>query len=98
MAPGVIARTCLSLVPMAVVRGPMRRTGPVRPSAAALDRSHQLKLARYRAALDAGASPATVAPWIAETEAEKASYALRSPERRPRMTQQEIKFIVTRCG
>jgi site-specific DNA recombinase len=53
------------------------------------------KLAQYRAALDAGASPATVAAWIAETEAETASYALRSPKRRPRMTQQEIKFIVT---
>jgi hypothetical protein len=34
------------------------------------------KLAQYRAALDAGANPATVAAWIAETEAEKASYAL----------------------
>jgi site-specific DNA recombinase len=32
------------------------------------------KLARYRAALDAGASPTTVAGWIAETEAEKARY------------------------
>ena len=29
------------------------------------------KLASYRAALDAGASPATVAAWIAETEAER---------------------------
>jgi hypothetical protein len=29
-------------------------------------------LARYREALDSGASPATVAAWIAETEAEKA--------------------------
>ena len=31
------------------------------------------KLVQYRAALDAGASPATVAAWIAETEAERAS-------------------------
>jgi hypothetical protein len=30
----------------------------------------------YRAALDAGASPATVATWIAETEAEKARYLI----------------------
>jgi site-specific DNA recombinase len=38
------------------------------------------KLASYRAALDAGASPATVAAWIAETEAEKAGYlAARRP-------------------
>ena len=34
------------------------------------------KLAQYRAALDAGASPATVAAWIAETEAEKAGYQI----------------------
>jgi len=55
------------------------------------------KLAQYRAALDAGASPATVATWIAETEAEKASYALamrRTATRRPRMTEAEIKAIV----
>jgi hypothetical protein len=31
------------------------------------------KLAQYRAALDAGANPATVAGWIAETEAEIAA-------------------------
>jgi hypothetical protein len=43
MAAGVIAGTCLSLVSMAVVRMPMCSTGPVRPSAAALDGSHQLK-------------------------------------------------------
>ena len=40
------------------------------------------KLAQYRAALDAGANPATVAPWIAETEAEKASYTLVTSNRR----------------
>ena len=34
------------------------------------------KLAQYRAALDAGANPATVAAWIAETEAEKAACVL----------------------
>ena len=34
------------------------------------------KLAQYRAALETGANPAPVAAWIAETEAEKASYAL----------------------
>jgi hypothetical protein len=32
-----------------------------------------VKLAQYRAVLDAGASLATVAAWIAETEAERAS-------------------------
>jgi len=41
------------------------------------------KLAQYRAALDAGANPATVAAWIDETEAQKASCALvmRRPNR-----------------
>jgi len=34
------------------------------------------KLAQYRATLDAGANSDKVAAWIAETEAEKASYAL----------------------
>jgi hypothetical protein len=34
------------------------------------------KLAQYRAAFDAGANSATVAAWIAETEAERATHAL----------------------
>jgi site-specific DNA recombinase len=55
------------------------------------------KLAQYRAALDAGANSATVAAWIAETEAERAAYelAMRRDEPRPRrMTEAEIKAIV----
>jgi len=59
------------------------------------------KLAQYRAALDAGANPATVAGWIAETEAEKASYALvmrRSDQPRARMTEQEIKAVVDKLA
>jgi site-specific DNA recombinase len=54
------------------------------------------KLAQYRAILDAGANSGTVAAWIAETEAEKASYALsaRRPEPPRRMTEQEINAIV----
>lgn len=54
------------------------------------------KLAQYRAALDAGASPATVAAWIAETEAERARYqvSMRQVVVRPRMTGAEIKAIV----
>ncbi|MGH3170680.1 MAG: hypothetical protein ACRDN0_33010 [Trebonia sp.] len=55
------------------------------------------KLGQYRAALDAGANPATVAAWIAETEAEKASCALvmRKPATtRHRMTEAEIEVIV----
>jgi len=60
------------------------------------------KLAQYRATLDAGASPATVAVWIAETEAEKAGYlAVKSPTgggARGRMSKAEIKAIVDRLA
>jgi site-specific DNA recombinase len=59
------------------------------------------KLAQYRAALDAGANPATVAAWIAETEAEKAGYrvTMRPAAVKPkRMSEAEIKAIVDRLG
>jgi site-specific DNA recombinase len=59
------------------------------------------KLTQYRAALDAGASPPTVAAWIAETEAEKATYTLaarKTMSRRPRMTEDEIKAIVDKLA
>jgi Recombinase len=59
------------------------------------------KLAGYGAALDAGASPATVVAWIADTEAEKAGYlAARRPSgaRRRRMSEAEIKAIVDRLA
>jgi site-specific DNA recombinase len=43
------------------------------------------KLNQYQAALHVGASPATVAGWIAETEAEKASQSRTAqPARRAR--------------
>lgn len=57
------------------------------------------KLAQYRATLDAGADPVTVAGWITETEAERARYqaARRArPERRSaRMTSAEISSVIT---
>jgi site-specific DNA recombinase len=60
------------------------------------------KLAQYRAALDAGANPATVAAWIAETEAEKAGYQLvarqSGTKQRRRMSEAEIKAIVDRLA
>jgi site-specific DNA recombinase len=58
------------------------------------------KLAQYRAALDAGASPITVAAWIAETEAEKASYRLgaRQAPARPRMTEAETQAVVDKLA
>jgi site-specific DNA recombinase len=58
------------------------------------------KLAQYRAALDAGANSATVAAWIAETEAERATYtlAMRRYEPPRRMTEAEIKAIVDKLA
>ena len=60
------------------------------------------KLAQYHAALDAGASPATVAAWIAETEAERARYeaGLRKAPAAPRqrMTEAEIRSIVDKLA
>jgi hypothetical protein len=60
------------------------------------------KLTGYRAALDAGASPATVVACIADTEAEKARYlAVRRPSssaRRRRMSEAEIEAIVDRLA
>jgi site-specific DNA recombinase len=58
------------------------------------------KLGQYRAALDAGGNPATVAAWIAETEAEKAGYELsaRRTTTRQRMTEAEIRSVVDRLA
>jgi hypothetical protein len=59
------------------------------------------KLAGYRATLDAGASPATVAAWIAETEAEKAGYlTTRRPSgaRPRRMSEAEIRPLTRAPG
>ncbi len=56
------------------------------------------KLTQYRAALDAGADPASLVRWITETEAEKASYhhASRVTPRRtaPAMTRDQIESVV----
>jgi site-specific DNA recombinase len=59
------------------------------------------KLAQYRAALDAGASPATVAAWIAETEAEKARHEIglrQVAKPRERMTEREIRTIIDKLA
>jgi site-specific DNA recombinase len=55
-----------------------QHTGTIRDANSHQDTARKIaecdaKLAQYRAALDAGASPVTVATWIAETEAEKAT-------------------------
>ncbi len=56
------------------------------------------KLAQYRAALDAGADPVTVARWITETEAERAGYqAIKRaapPPAQASMSRDEIASLV----
>ena len=58
------------------------------------------KLAQYRAALDAGASPVTVAGWIAETEGERTRHEmrLRQSATRARMSEEEIEAMIGRLG
>ena len=58
------------------------------------------KLAQYRATLDAGADPATVARWITETEAERAKHqatkrAIPQHARPKSMSRDEIVSVVT---
>jgi site-specific DNA recombinase len=54
------------------------------------------KLAQYRAALDAGADPASIAKWITETEAERARLRIQAREAAPKqgMSRDEIASIV----
>jgi site-specific DNA recombinase len=54
------------------------------------------KLAQYRAALDAGADPASIAKWITETEAERARLRIQAREAAPQqgMSRDEIASIV----
>jgi site-specific DNA recombinase len=74
------------------------------PAAAAAGRiiaECDAKLARYRSALEAGADPAVVAGWIAETQAARAAAAGPSRPARPanrRMTEQEIASLVDALG
>ncbi|MBF9130118.1 recombinase family protein [Plantactinospora sp. S1510] len=59
--------TITKLIDQATVGMPTPASKPQGPTTAELD----AKLTRYRAALDAGADPAVVAGWIAETQAER---------------------------
>jgi site-specific DNA recombinase len=54
------------------------------------------KLAQYRAALDAGADPASLARWITETEAERARLRLQARQNAPKqaMSTDEIASVV----
>jgi hypothetical protein len=60
----------------------------------------EVQLARYRAACDAGAEPAVVVGWIAETQARRAraEQVLRSPGHRQRMTRDEIAALARTLG
>jgi site-specific DNA recombinase len=95
-APQGLHETITNLEAAQVAESAAREHGheEVRLKIAECDR----KLAQYRAALDAGASPATVAAWIAETEAQKAGYlaAKRSNggAARQRTSKAETKAIV----
>ncbi|WP_103937630.1 recombinase family protein [Thermomonospora echinospora] len=59
------------------------------------------KLARHRAALEAGADPATIAQWIAETNTElkiAESQAHTPTDRQPALTPEQIDALITACG
>jgi site-specific DNA recombinase len=61
------------------------------------DRRLRFRLARYRAALDAGADPTVVQQWITEVQAEKAVAQAELRDRaggRRVMTADEIKIII----
>ncbi|RZU76866.1 hypothetical protein EV384_5568 [Micromonospora kangleipakensis] len=75
---------------------------PVGPTLAECD----AKLARYRAALEAGADPAVIAGWIAETQAERqraehherTMLAAEAPDATDHLTEEEIIAIVEELG
>jgi site-specific DNA recombinase len=59
------------------------------------------KLARYRAALDAGADPALVTQWIAEVQASRAvaqTTVRKSKEHGAVMTREEISVVINQLG
>ncbi|GAA2302159.1 hypothetical protein GCM10010149_59370 [Nonomuraea roseoviolacea subsp. roseoviolacea] len=58
------------------------------------------KLARHRAALEAGADPALVTQWMSETQAQRtaAQAQLRQASGRRRMTREEIRAVITALG
>ena len=72
---------------------------PVDPAAARAEQVVQecdTKLARYRAALEAGTDPGLVAGWTAQVQSERAAAlgAVRAPAARLRMSRDEIRAVV----
>ena len=58
------------------------------------------EISQYRASLKAGADPAVIGPWIAETQARKvaAQAEIRAASRRQQMGQEEIAAVITAFG
>lgn len=75
-------------------------TDPAVVAAARMVEECDTKLARYRAALEAGTDPKIVAEWTAEVQARKAEALSRSrqAEGRRRMSKQEIQALVEALG
>ncbi len=75
---------------------------PLGPTVAECD----AKLDRYRAALDAGADPAVVAGWIAETQAERlraeqhqpTATTAKTPDKASHLTEEELIAIIDELG
>ena len=61
---------------------------------------YDAEIGQYRASLKAGADPAVIGPWIAETQAKKvaAQAEIRTATGRHQMSQDEIAAIVTALG
>jgi hypothetical protein len=92
--------TIAKIVNQAVSCLPAARPVPATPTAAGCD----AKLARYRAALDAGPDPAVVAGWIAETQAERLHAQQQTQPPRPapdeigHLTEEQVIAIVDELG
>ncbi|MFA1543486.1 hypothetical protein [Actinomadura monticuli] len=79
---------------------PPTNTAAIRAKAQIAD--CETKLARHRAALEAGANPATIAQWMAETEAHltaaRAELRTAGAQRRRTLTGQEIDALIAGLG
>jgi len=85
--------TCQTL---AAATAPSTQTTAGAESARRTLRNCDQRLTRYRAALDAGADPALVAAWIAETQAERATaeQAHAATRTAPTMTAAEVRALI----
>ncbi|MEU4427882.1 recombinase family protein [Actinoplanes sp. NPDC024001] len=96
-SPANLDHTVAAIAGAQVLDEPAIRTKQVGEAIAACDS----KIKQYRAALDAGADPALVTGWIAETQTERVRLELQltqAPKVPRRMTQDEIRQLVTALG